>query len=135
MSVKWVEMVMKSYRNAFPLPLQPCDSWMFVKENAAEYKLYKRFTNSNHDMIFLKHPLEIKGFVIARTCLNSTEKCPFSASKYRPFLIQLRHHKRNQIHKKLLMRSQETAYLFTLTEKILDWKLHFLCAARFLQMR
>ena len=28
-SVKLVEGVVRSYRNALPLPLQPCDSWMF----------------------------------------------------------------------------------------------------------
>ena len=32
-------------------------------------------------MISLKHPLEIKGFVIAKTCENYTKKCPFLLSQ------------------------------------------------------
>ena len=32
-------------------------------------------------MIYLKHPLEIKGFVIAKTCENYTKKCPFLLSQ------------------------------------------------------
>ena len=33
MSVKLVEVVARTQRIALPLPLQSCDSWMFVKEN------------------------------------------------------------------------------------------------------
>ena len=33
MSVKRVEVAVRSKRNSLPLPLQSCDSWMFMKEN------------------------------------------------------------------------------------------------------
>ena len=33
MSVKRVEVVVRSQWNALPLPLRSCDSWMFVKQN------------------------------------------------------------------------------------------------------
>ena len=47
MSVKQVEVVVKSWKNALPLPLQSCDSWMFVKENPDGKKNYsERWTIS-----------------------------------------------------------------------------------------
>ena len=47
MSVKQVEVVVKSWKNALPLPLQSCDSWMFVKENPDRKKNYsERWTIS-----------------------------------------------------------------------------------------
>ena len=33
MSVNRVEVVVRSWRNAVPLPLQSCDSWIFMNEN------------------------------------------------------------------------------------------------------
>ena len=41
MPVKQVEVVVRSYRKVLPLPLQPCDSWMLVKENP-DRKLKKK---------------------------------------------------------------------------------------------
>ena len=43
MSVKRVEVVVRSYRNALPLPLQSCDSWMSVKENPDRKKALSIF--------------------------------------------------------------------------------------------
>ena len=38
MSVKWVEVAVRSERNNLPLPLPSCDSWMVVKENSDRKK-------------------------------------------------------------------------------------------------
>lgn len=38
MSAKWAEVVVRSQRDAFPLPLQSCHSWMFVKDNPERRK-------------------------------------------------------------------------------------------------
>ena len=38
LSVKWVEVLESSQRISLPLPLLPCESWMFVKESPDEKK-------------------------------------------------------------------------------------------------
>ena len=48
MYVKRVEMVVRKQRNALPLLLQSCDSWMFVKENPDRKKKKKNTHTHTH---------------------------------------------------------------------------------------
>ena len=50
-SAKRVNVVVRSYRNAFLLPLQSCDLWMFVKENPDRKKIIFPTLENEHTWI------------------------------------------------------------------------------------
>ena len=53
MSVKWVEVVERSWRNSLTFHLLPSESWMFVKENTDRKKLTSElFSQFLEDLLF-----------------------------------------------------------------------------------
>ena len=104
MSVEWVEVVVRSERNAFPLPLQSFDSWIFVKENPGKKrKCQHSSTYSPHfDPIphILNIPTQIPGIATQIPCIPTPITCistpilnisliPFPNSSFRLLQIVL----------------------------------------------